>query len=1216
MEFWLSLLLPVLVAGIILIAFVPVVRYLWTNRQQARASVRPMASRKPTIIEGEVQEVPETPPPSAATARPAEPAPRPARPAQTNQPTSQPGPRLPHLPRSLLIGGPVVVVLLLGGLLLWPTVQTWWLTDQFVVLIASFEDGRDGSTGAVVANELADVLAQTSEDRLVVRRLERVPADEAAVLAAAAENVADVVIWGEVQAGALLDSSSLQPRLTYAPTGADGPRAWAGYTGRFSMPQTYALATAPINGRVVLPPLLLALADYSSGAADEAYTALGSLLADYPLDPTLPRALRGNVLWARGAYQQAAAEYRQTLAQAGDHAAPLANNLAAILIDADDAGAADALNDAIARLQGQDLGALRFNLGRLALRQQRLDAATVELEQARRLLPANTPLLLALTNVYRETGQLAAADATMRAAEVQVGNDASRVPATMRGAWEGYQRAVLLEERGLLALARQIDTAGPLLWELEQIPPQPVEALSFVEGQLRNALDNSHEAAAWWRRRATADAAARELASQIAEPETGLVASGQAQRIEENLDRQRFHLALVLIEEGRAYQIQESNFFADLLRFFGIGDRFGEARTLLSEMEVTSADDVPILVADARVLRLRNPPDLTASNTRYDQAITIAPGRAEPYYGKSMVALANGDRVAASQLLDQALQQNADFFPARLQLARFAEEAGDWDTALNHLRALVRQHPHSAAAALQLASALRRSGPANYSEAEQVLLPIVDEEAASSATPTASETTGAALIELGRIYRDSGQTEQAIAAFERARTSDTHAPAAGLELGRLLVQQGDVARAEALFQDVIDRGQTSDLAPQARLELAELYDGPLNRPDDANYHYERVLAAGVQDLGVLLMIGDRMLADGKTPQALEAFRRADTLQPNDAGIAHRLALAYRAQGNIAEASTQERRALELVSNEDTLLRGAILAGLGDIERLSGNFPNANEFYNQALATDPAQIDAALGMGLIAVAQNNWAVALGHFERAVGFPTGQENPTARFWYAEALLRQDGPGRAIPQYEQALALQPTYPAALLGLAQAQYYQGQHDQAYQSLERALQQNPNYAEALLFQGRLLYERGDVAQAATIYSRAIELNDRLAEAYYRRGLIMVQQALPEEGVRDLQRAVELSPNDAQAHYWLGRANFALDRTNAALAAFERAIQLRSANGASYPEAQFYQALAQEALGQIDAAMASFQNVVQTAEDSGLVSRAQSELERIGLRQP
>ncbi len=1152
MDAWSIQITLIIIAVLFALGMYPVWRYIWKQRQEKRAPAARGARSESTIIEMDIHEDQEGYVAEAEQQRGAKAA-RQKR-QRKRKPFRIPRPPLPSW-RAMVVT--MLVLLLVGGLgWLWYDWQMRAYANSFVVLVAPFETTGDPQTGEAVARELVRVLEEQSEGQLRVHQIDTAPTSDQEALALARQQTADVLVWGDVEQGGLLNDTSLEPRLTYAPSGTYGPDAWIGYQGRFVVDGTYALADEPVNGQVILPPLLLALADYSAGRADIAMVELDSLLADYTLDTTLPSVLRGNVLWARGRYEQAAEAYRRAMGQAEEQRAWLANNLGAVLLDAQDVNSRDVLNEAARLLGEDDLAALRFNLGLLAVQEGNPTEALDQFEQARRIAgaEASTWLLLAQTRAYREIGQLEAAAETLAAAEQRIQQDIARAPAEWQWLSNGYLRSDLQEQRGLLELAQLVNARGPLAWELEVDQPEANRELQDIHDQLQSAVDTSSNMVQRSQQHAIAESVSYDFIEQAPDgTETILVADGQATRAEQLHAAHEYHLAMVLTEVGQASGNWQQGFVASLWSVFsGGGNPLREAETILARQVAAFPGDIDRKLAYARVLRVQEAADLNEVEALYNEVIEMDPTRPEGYYGNGMVAWQGGDRAQAEQWLDQALEQEPRYYPARLKLIYFAEQERDWQTALAHLHTLHEQYPLPETT-LRLASILRQSGEAGYAEAEQVLLPLTEPEQPQGVRVEA-------MIELGRLYRDNQQLEEAIAEFTRARSIDDGSATAAFELGMTLVQQEQYEQAAEQFQATIDRSQGS-MRIQAQLQLADLYAGPLQDAAAASRIYEEVIASEeqYQDYSTMVLVGDQLLREQQIQPALDAYQRAISLEPqranNDAHLQAQLSAVYLARNNELEARQRAQAAVDLSATiEDADLRAEALVSLADVERTAGNMPQAVELYNQALVVNPNYVPAAIGLGQVAVGQDNWSVARGHFQQALEFANGQDDPLAHFWYAEALLRQGNFQEARDHFQQALDLRPAFPEAYLGIAQATYLQGNPDEALQVIETTTRDYPDYGEGWLFQGKLLQERRQNDQALDAFNRAIEANGRLAEAYYRRALIAMERENYSQASDDLRRAVDLQPTNIEAYFRLGQASQALGDASRAADSFEYVI--------------------------------------------------------------
>lgn len=1048
-------------------------------------------------------------------------------------------------------------------------------TNRFVILVAPFEDGSDGQTGRNVAEELVRELEEQGGNRLVVIALDAAPTSEEAALALTEQYHADVLLWGAVQPGGMLDDTTLSPRIIYTPSGIYAPNAWVGYAGRFAMPHSYALVEeqSPINGSVVLPPLMLALEAYSHGAADMADDHLEDLLNDTlnPLNPSLLLALRGNIHWARGTYDQATTFYTSAIASSANQydQGVLRNNLGAILLDQRNLGAAsDALTRSFQLMGDDSLAALHYNLGVLALHEGRQQDAVSEFEQVATMLPKNTPVRLLLTDLYREAGALEQAAAMLKESRQQARGNGAPVPQPMRKLASTYLTTRIAEQEGLLRLAQAVNARGPLAWELEVTPVESQDAVNSAADTLREAVETTDSLIAQWHGRATADAASLMVEQQQDELEMSLVGTGQASLLQQTLDRQRYHLALALIEQERTSFNPPESTIGSL--WSAISNSFGsassEAEQLLRQLLRENPDNVPVLVAYARASWLRFNPTETAA--RYEDVRTRAPQAPEGYYGAGMLAMQQNDTGAARQWMQQALERNTTFFPARIKLAELAQPAtadGNWAETLTHLRILYEHYP-SEKSGVQLAAALRQSGAANYAEAEQVLQQL-------------DQNNNRVLLEEARLARAQGETDTAIATYRQAAEGENPPVDAWTELGDLLVAQGKTQEAIREFQSAV---AWDDDNIAARLALADLYLEDPETYDEADEHYRYIIEyeednPGTVGVEELLKMGNVLLDHNQPELAKDALHMGVAQQPANATLHHRLGETYLLLNNAEGTRLHEQRALEL-AGDDQLLRAKALTGLGDLAQWEEQFDQAIAFYNEALTLVPDLLPAHLGLGKVALHRGNWAMAQSYFEQAITSDTGQHSPLAHFWYAEALLHQNKLYEAGESYRHAMELQGEsrerpYPEALLGLAQVQKAMGEPGNAEQTVNQALNMRPDYAEALLFKGKLLQEQDKTNQALQAYDASIRANDQLFETRYLRGLIFLERQQYDNAARDLQAATRLLPDNSEAYYWLGRANLSRNRPGPALTAFNRVIELQ---GEFLEDAQRYQRLIEE----------------------------------------
>jgi tetratricopeptide (TPR) repeat protein len=1097
--------------------------------------------------------------------------------------------------------------------------------DRFTVLVAPFNerDGSVGQTGHEVAGQLARLLSEDASGRIRAQTIDTAPPNPQAAEEQMNRLGADAIVWGTIAPGGMLNQESLTPMLAYRPSGAFAPLAWEGYSGRFAMPEFYTVANGPVNGQIVVPSLAAALAAYSAGQVDVAFDTLGTLLQNTPtLNETLPRALRGNILWARGDYGPAANEYTLALNAAAsplgqpwpDARALLSNNLGAIQQDAGDGAAAGSFAQSISQLAGGDLGALRYNLGINFLRAGRFGDAATSIEIARRLQPPSAPLLLSLAEAYRQQGRLAEARQTLVAAQEQAGTEARSTTAELRTLLGNQLNGALAEQRALLAMSEQLQARGPLLWELQAAGQLDPAAATSIRTDLATAVRETTDLAqAWSRRSASEDAAERRIG--------GLLAIHQYRRASERLAERRLWDDAVNVELARMQGVVAPTGLTALWRrLIGSRTALGQSRDDLEQLLNTPPNSVDEAYYHAQAQLLIE--GTAAAKTSFDQAASDYPGSAEPPYGQALVAQASGDGQQAIDYLARSIRLDAGYFPARLRLAQIAEANQEWAIAADQRTWLANERP-SLDQTLKLAAALRHNGSTYHADSERLLLGIVN-------NPSIDESQKVpALTELGRLYYDIQDGAGARTVLERAQRAAPRDPAVAYELGRVLAAQGQTEAAKVQFERAIEY----DPDPvQAHLALANFYldranalaeqnatnaqsgaVGAQQLRDDVNAYattvaaadeqYRAALAAGASNPKDLELIGTRLYESGEYDGAATAYERLIKIAPNDANAQHGLARAYTQLGRLDAAQNAERKALTLNNGNFP----EALAGLGDIALARERSDEAIQQYNLALQQDPNLAAAYIGLGRVSAAAGNWAVAAGHFQRAIDHDATSAD--AYRWLGEALLEQRDYSGAAEAYRQAIAIRRDYAEAYYGLARAQLGMSQPTEAAANLAAALAIRPGYDNAWLEQGKLNEQLGRDSAAIDAYSQAIVANGKLAEARYRRGLLYVRQEQMSLAESDLEAAISAQPNFPEAHYWLGRVYLAQDRPQAARDEFKTAINLL--NG-TYPDARFYQGIAEEQLGQHEAAVTSFQTAL--AQNAGAVwaSDARSALARLG----
>jgi arylsulfatase A-like enzyme/Flp pilus assembly protein TadD len=223
------------------------------------------------------------------------------------------------------------------------------------------------------------------------------------------------------------------------------------------------------------------------------------------------------------------------------------------------------------------------------------------------------------------------------------------------------------------------------------------------------------------------------------------------------------------------------------------------------------------------------------------------------------------------------------------------------------------------------------------------------------------------------------------------------------------------------------------------------------------------------------LMGNSYLGLGRQREALEAFRRARTLKPDNNFLMLNILKTLAALGETEAAASENLRFLKIFPKDASLLEE-----LGFIRLLQRRPDEALVALRQALAIDPAASQSFNLAGEALIMKKDFAAA------------------------EAILLQGR--RENPQAKNTRYL----------LAQVQEMQGRTDQALELYRQELEINPGKYQAAVNLANLLKQGGRPSEAARYYRMAIDANAELKMPRFHLAEIMLQEK------RDLEQAVRL----------------------------------------------------------------------------------------------
>ena len=331
------------------------------------------------------------------------------------------------------------------------------------------------------------------------------------------------------------------------------------------------------------------------------------------------------------------------------------------------------------------------------------------------------------------------------------------------------------------------------------------------------------------------------------------------------------------------------------------------------------------------------------------------------------------------------------------------------------------------------------------------------------------------------------------------------------------------------------------------------------------------------------------LKAGQTGAALDLYRRAYQLDPNNEYAAPGVGTALIIQGKFAEAATTFRNFLALKPNSRPALRGLAdaltyskqysqaagvnnyilslaandlpslyqngliasyagdysaseayfrrflalapnnrkaLRGLADTLTYARKYPQAMSVNNKILSADSRDYAALYQNALIATYAGDYKASEPYYSRAAGIKNSDPDLWVN-WGKSLSYRRDA--RAVQTFNRALSLRPDYLPATQGLADYYSYSGQFGRAVAPLNAVLRAQPNNVKALVALGDALAYIEQPGDAVPYYQKALSLQPNNANARVGLGRALVFSGQGAQGAAELRRVLAVAPDNRSA---------------------------------------------------------------------------------------
>jgi tetratricopeptide (TPR) repeat protein len=296
-------------------------------------------------------------------------------------------------------------------------------------------------------------------------------------------------------------------------------------------------------------------------------------------------------------------------------------------------------------------------------------------------------------------------------------------------------------------------------------------------------------------------------------------------------------------------------------------------------------------------------------------------------------------------------------------------------------------------------------------------------------------------------------------------------------------------------------------------------------------------------------LGNALLANDKTEEAISHYRQSLQLNPNAADAHNNLGSALFQSGKLEEANQQYQEALRLRPNN-----ADIHNNLGNLLAKTGHLQKAIEEYQKAIQLKPDFAVAHFKLGDALAKTNQLPQAVMQYVQALRLKP--DNADIHCNLANALSKVGLMQEAVDQYQLALQLKPDYADVHLNLGIAMFKTNQFPEAIDHFEQALRLEPDLADAHYNLGNALLRSGRAPEAIEHYQQAVRLNPELADAYNSLGAAHLKINRPEEAFKYFDEALRLKPNSVQTYANLARAYALVNNSDKAIATAKKAIDM------------------------------------------------------------
>lgn len=541
-----------------------------------------------------------------------------------------------------------------------------------------------------------------------------------------------------------------------------------------------------------------------------------------------------------------------------------------------------------------------------------------------------------------------------------------------------------------------------------------------------------------------------------------------------------------------------------------------------------------------------------------EQLLKIQPKHAPGYKIIGDVLLRQGQPEEAQRYYTQALQLQPDWAEVHANLGSIHAKAQQWQQALDCYQKAIAIKPDFAGAYRNLARVWTQLNQPQK----------VNQCWYKAYTLEPQQVTAAEHLQLGKALLQQGNIEEAIACYRNAIQRDPNLSSAYQSLADALKQQGKMQEATPYYRKAIELNAQQNIQQNITVFNTSADTlAPAQKPQDISP--QDTLAAAVSSASTqngtasakpqpqppkpeeLITKATAFCAIKKWEAAINTCQEALKIKPD-------LAVAYKIQGNalqmLGEISASIRSYEKALAIQPHYPE--VNGNLGSLYAQQERLEKAVYYYQQAITQKPDFAGAYRNVAKIFTEMGDHKKASHCLEKAYELEPEKATAEDHLKLGNTRLKQGQLQAAMTCYRHALRLNPQLAVAYHGIGEIQRLQGDAVNALQSYRKATELAPKQPEFYHSLGQLLAQQEQTQEALEIYKKLLELNPNNALAYHQVGDIFKQQWQLKEATAAYRKAIQLNPNSAPSYYSLGKVLAKQEQWQEAASVLRQAMQL------------------------------------------------------------